>query len=84
LQQQNTKNQLNLFRTQINLNSNKDNAYWNNTTVIENNKLPANSTTNLNGNSTKQSLLQENTNISNEFNYIQTTKRKKLLSGTAI
>ena len=79
LQQQNTKNQLNLFRTQINLNSNKDNAYWNNTTVIENNKLPANSTTNLNGNSTKQSLLQENTNISNEFNYIQTTKRKKII-----
>lgn len=76
LQQQNTAYRINLLRGQLNINCNKESTYWNNTLVVEYNKLPSASTTNLNGVISQQDLLQQTTTLSNEFNYIQTTKNK--------
>lgn len=69
----------NLFRTQVNINSNKDKSYLNNTLVVEYNRLPSNSSTILNTSTSYQNLLQQTTKFSNEINFIQTTKRKKIV-----
>ncbi len=79
LQQQNTQNRFNVVYAQLNLNSNKEKAYWNNKLLVEYNKLPGSSVTNFNGKITSQNLLQQTTNISNEFNLIKTKHTKNII-----
>lgn len=81
LQQQNTSNQSTMFRSQLNLNSNKEKAYWNNTATVEINKKSANASTVLNGLFTDQNLLQSNSAFSNEFNFIKTKHTKNIIEG---
>lgn len=78
-QQQNTQSRFNILYAQINLNSNKDKTYWNNKFLLEYYKLPSNSVTNFNGKFTNQNLLQKSTNLSNEFNAIQTRNSKNVV-----
>ena len=79
LQQQNTQSQFNILYAQLNLNSNKDKAYWNNKLLVEHSKSPASSVTNFNGKITRQNLLQQTTNISNEFHLIKTQQAKNIM-----
>lgn len=79
LQQQQTQNRFNVLYAKLNLNSNKDKAYWNNDLVVEYNKLPSISTTTFNGKITNQNLLQQTTSLSNELNIIKTKNTKNVI-----
>ncbi|MDI9365120.1 MAG: carboxypeptidase-like regulatory domain-containing protein [Flavobacterium sp.] len=72
LQQQHAETQFNNVYAQVTLTSNKDKGYINNKLLFTYNYQPATSLLNTNGKYINQSLLQNTTNISNEFNSIQT------------
>lgn len=79
LQQQNSQQKTNNLQLKYTLNANREKVYWNNILLITYNKLPAFSTTSLNGVNSHQQIQQQTTNITNEFNSIQTRRDKNII-----